>query len=91
MGKKAKPVTRGKRDPRRPKAPSRRRWTAAEKEILKRLYRTRSNAHIARLVGRTVEAVTFQGFRLGLSKGIRRLRIMGKENVRKRWRRRKPE
>jgi hypothetical protein len=82
---------RRRRDPRRSKASPRRRWTAAEKQILKRLYRTRSNAYIAQLVGRSITAVTFQGHRLGLSKGIRRLKHMGRENVRKRWRRRRSE
>ena len=76
---------------RRAQVTARRRWTSAEKEILKRLYRTRSNAYIGQLLGRSASAVTFQGYRLGLSKGIRRLKHMGRENVRKRWRRRRSE
>jgi len=91
MEKQARSGMRHKRDARQPKVPARSRWTAAEKEILKRLYRTHSNAHIAQLVGRSIPAVTFQGYRLGLSKGIRRLKHMGRENVRKRWRRRRSE
>ena len=91
MAKALKSGMRRKRDSRRSKTPPRRRWTEAEKQILKRLYRTRSNAYIAQLVGRSVTAVTFQGHRLGLSKGIRRLKHMGRENVRKRWRRRRSE
>jgi hypothetical protein len=91
VGKPAESPGRRKRDTQRKKVAARRRWTAAEKEILRRLYRTRSNAYIAQLLGRSASAVTFQGHRLGLSKGIRRLKHMGRENVRKRWRRRRSE
>jgi len=91
MGRPAKSPARRKRDAQRKKVAARKRWTAAEKEILRRLYRTRSNAYIAQLLGRSASAVTFQGYRLGLSKGIRRLKHMGRENVRKRWRRRRSE
>jgi hypothetical protein len=91
VAKALKSGMRRKRDSRLSNTLPRRRWTAAEKQILKRLYRTRSNAYIAQLVGRSVTAVTFQGHRLGLSKGIRRLKHMGRENVRKRWRRRRSE
>lgn len=55
---------------------------------MKRLYRTRSNADIARLLGRTVSSIVFKGYRLGLSKGIRRLKEMGRENINKRWQKR---
>ena len=61
------------------------RWTREEIAILKRLYRTHSNAEIAKELGRTVSSVVFKGYRLGLSKGVRRLREMGRENVGKRW------
>ena len=91
MAKRAGSGMRRKSDARRSKVTARIRWTAAEKEILRRLYRTRSNAYIAQLLGRSASAVTFQGHRLGLSKGIRRLKHMGRENVRKRWRRRRSE
>ncbi len=91
MGRQTKSPVHRKRDTQRKKVVARRRWTAAEKEILGRLYRTRSNAYIGQLLGRSVSAVTFQGYRLGLSKGIRRLKHMGRENVRKRWRRRRSE
>jgi len=91
MRERARSGKRHKRDVRRPRVTARRRWTAAEKEILRRLYRTRSNAYIAQLIGRSVSSVTFQGHRLGLSKGIRRLKHMGRENVRKRWHRRRSE
>ncbi len=65
------------------------RWTAEEVSILRRLYRTHSNAEIAQLLGRKVSSVVFKGHRLGLSKGIRRLKEMGRENIRKRWQPRK--
>ncbi len=61
------------------------RWTKEEVALLKRLYRTHSNAEIASLLGRKVSSVVFKGHRLGLSKGPRRLREMGRENIRKRW------
>ena len=61
------------------------RWTRSEIAILKRLYRTHSNAEIAKLLGRKVSSVVFKAHRLRLSKGIRRLREMGRENIRRRW------
>ena len=61
------------------------RWTKEEVALLKRLYRTHSNAEIAGLLGRKVSSVVFKGHRLGLSKGARRLREMGRENIRRRW------
>jgi len=53
--------------------------------ILRRLYRTRSNAEIAGILGRRVSSIVFKAHRLGLSKGIRRLREMGRENINLRW------
>jgi hypothetical protein len=61
------------------------RWTKEEVSLLKRLYRTHSNAEIAQLLGRKVSSVVFKGHRLGLSKGARRLKEMGRENIRRRW------
>jgi hypothetical protein len=65
------------------------RWTKEEISILRRLYRTHSNAEIAQVLGRKVSSVVFKGHRLGLSKGIRRLKEMGRENIRRRWQSRK--
>jgi len=61
------------------------RWTKEEVSLLRRLYRTHSNAEIAEILGRKVSSVVFKGHRLGLSKGARRLREMGRENIRCRW------
>jgi len=61
------------------------RWTKEEVALLKRLYRTHSNAEIAGILGRKVSSVVFKGHRLGLSKGARRLKEMGQENIRRRW------
>ena len=61
------------------------RWTREEVSLLKRLYRTHSNAEIAGILGRKVSSVVFKGHRLGLSKGPRRLREMGRENIKRRW------
>jgi hypothetical protein len=61
------------------------RWTKAEVSALKRLYRSHSNSDIAKVLGRKVSSVVFKGHRLGLSKGVRRLREMGQENIRMRW------
>jgi hypothetical protein len=62
------------------------RWTKVEIATLKRLYRSNSNMEIAQILGRKVSSVVFKGFRLGLSKGPRRLKEMGKENIALRWR-----
>jgi hypothetical protein len=79
-------VSRGKGERRsRPTARKRPRWTKAEIATLKRLYRSRSNREIAQLLGRSVSSIVFKGYRLGLSKGIRRLKEMGRENINKRW------
>ena len=61
------------------------RWTNEEVILLKRLYRTHSNAEIAEIIGRKVSSVVFKGHRLGLSKGARRLKEMGRENIKCRW------
>jgi len=61
------------------------RWTSEEVALLKRLYRTHSNAEIAEIIGRKVSSVVFKGHRLGLAKGVRRLKEMGRENIRHRW------
>jgi hypothetical protein len=61
------------------------RWTREEVSLLKRLYRTHSNAEIAGILGRKVSSVVFKGHRLGLSKGARRLKEMGRENIKRRW------
>ena len=87
MGKIAASNREGTRKSRRP-ARKRPRWTKEEVTTLKRLYRTRSNANIARLLNRSVSSIVFKGYRLGLSKGIRRLKEMGRENINKRWKKR---
>jgi hypothetical protein len=61
------------------------RWTKEEVALLKRLYRSNSNEEIAKILGRKVSSVVFKGHRLGLSKGARRLREMGRENIKRRW------
>ena len=61
------------------------RWTKEEVSILRRLYRRNSNAEIAGVLGRKVSSVVFKGHRLGLSKGARRLKEMGQENIQRRW------
>jgi hypothetical protein len=61
------------------------RWTKEEVSLLKRLYRIHSNAEIAQILGRKVSSVVFKGHRLGLSKGARRLKEMGRENISRRW------
>jgi hypothetical protein len=65
------------------------RWTREEIATLKQLYRSKSNADIARVLGRSVSSIVFKGYRLGLSKGIRRLKEMGRENINKRWHQKK--
>jgi hypothetical protein len=61
------------------------RWTREEVSLLRRLYRTHSNAEIAGILGRKVSSVVFKGHRLGLAKGARRLKEMGRENISRRW------
>ena len=65
------------------------RWTQEEIMILRRLYRTHSNAQIAEVLGRKVSSIVFKGHRLGLAKGVRRLKEMGRENINLRWHARK--
>ena len=67
------------------------RWTNEEVALLKRLYRTHSNAEIAEIIGRKVSSVVFKGHRLGLHKGARRLKEMGRENISHRWEPLKPK
>jgi hypothetical protein len=62
------------------------RWTKEEIAALKRMHRSRSNAEIAKVLRRKTSSVVFKAHRLGLSKGPKRLREMGKQNVAKRWR-----
>ncbi|MGA2260517.1 MAG: hypothetical protein ABSH28_03670 [Acidobacteriota bacterium] len=78
-------ANRGRMQSSRLASSKRPRWTREEISTLKRLYRTRSNAEIARVLKRTVSSIVFKGYRLGLSKGIRRLKEMGRENINKRW------
>lgn len=61
------------------------RWTKEQIAILKRLYKSRSNADIAEAVGRKVASVVYMAHRLGLYKGVRWMRKMGQENIRHRW------
>jgi hypothetical protein len=68
------------------KAPSgKRRWTAQEVRLLKRLYSSNSNREIARQLRRPLSGVIAQAFHLGLRKNSRRLAIMGRENIQLRW------
>lgn len=64
------------------------RWTKSEVALLKKLYKTQSNATIADLLGRKVSSVVFKAHRLGLAKGLKRLKEMGRENISRRWKRR---
>ena len=83
---KAVAVNRSRRQKASPaRARKRPRWTREEIATLRSLYRTQSNAAIARVLGRSVSSIVFKGYRLGLSKGIRRLKEMGRENINKRW------
>jgi hypothetical protein len=78
-------LPRDKRKTKSKRSQVRPRWTKEEVALLRRLYRTHSNAEIAAILGRKVSSVVFKGHRLGLAKGARRLRDMGRENIRKRW------
>lgn len=61
------------------------RWTKGEVAKLRRMYKSSSNAEIARALERKVSSIVFKGYRLGLSKGVKRLKAMGKENIAFRW------
>ena len=78
-------MPRKKSNRKKPISRVRPRWTKEEVSLLRRLYRTHSNAEIAGILGRKVSSVVFKGHRLGLSKGARRLREMGRENIKRRW------
>jgi hypothetical protein len=84
MRKAKRPSTKkASKQPGRPRV--RPRWTKEEIGILRRLYKSQSNAAIAKVLGRKVSSVVFKAHRLGLAKGARRLREMGQENIRRRW------
>ncbi|MEW5976064.1 MAG: hypothetical protein AB1898_09715 [Acidobacteriota bacterium] len=73
--------------PLEPPAPRiKRRWNKSELELLRKLYKTHSNAEIASVLGRKVASVVSKGHTLGLYKGVRRLQRMGRENISLRWR-----
>jgi hypothetical protein len=61
------------------------RWTIKEIAILKKMYPTHSNAEIGKVLRKKTSSVVFKGHRLGLSKGPRRLKQMGRENIAVRW------
>ncbi|RMH03855.1 MAG: hypothetical protein D6702_04740 [Planctomycetota bacterium] len=62
------------------------RWTPEEIQELRRLYPTHSNLEIAQALGRTQKSVVSKAHDLGLRKSPERLRRMGEENVRRRYR-----
>lgn len=66
-------------------ASSKRRWTAQEIRLLKKLYPSNSNQAIARQLHRPLSGVIAQAFHLRLRKTSRRLAIMGRENIQRRW------
>ncbi len=75
---------------RKKKAPAKpgqvkKRWTKQQISVLKRLYKNHSNAEIAKEIGRKEASVVYKAHRLGLYKGVRRLRLMGQENILHRW------
>lgn len=75
----------GKKKARAKSAQFKKRWTREQINILKRLYKSHSNAEIAQAVERKVASVVYKAHRLGLCKGVRRMREMGQENIRYRW------
>ena len=79
-----KRIKRKKKPPAKP-AQVKKRWTKEQIHILKRLYKTHSNADIAKAVGRKVASVVYMAHRLGLYKGSRWMRKVGRENIRHRW------
>jgi len=81
----AKKTTQRKKKPPAKPAQVKKRWTKEEIRILKRLYKSHSNADIAKAMGRKVASVVYKAHRLGLYKGVRRMRQMGQENIRHRW------
>ncbi len=81
----AKKQTKRKRQVSAKTGQVKKRWTKEQIAILKRLHKTHSNADVAEAVGRTVASVAFMAHRLGLRKGIRFLREMGRQNIRHHW------
>lgn len=62
------------------------RWTTQELETLRELYPTSSNLEIAHALERSVKSVVSKAHNLGLKKDADRLKAMGRENVRLRYR-----
>ena len=61
-------------------------WDAAEVKTLKRMYAMSSNLVIARELQRSIKSVVSKAHHLHLRKTPQRLREMGRENVRVRYR-----
>ena len=61
------------------------RWTKEQIAVLKRLYKTHSNADVAKAVGRKAASVAYMAHRLGLYKSVRQRRETGRQNIRHRW------
>lgn len=62
------------------------RWSLEELELLAELYPTASNLEIAKLLGRSVKSIVSKAYTEGLKKDPERLREMGRQNVRRRYR-----
>jgi DNA-binding NarL/FixJ family response regulator len=81
----AKKVTRRKKKALAKPGQVKKRWTKQQIRVLKRLYKSHSNADIAKEIGRKEASVVYKAHRLGLYKSVRRLREMGQENILYRW------
>ena len=76
----------GMQSKKRKRGPQKRpRWNGEDLKLLRRLHRKMSNAAIARRLGRTLQGITSKAHKLGLMKAAERLEKMGRENIARRW------
>lgn len=62
------------------------RWTVKQEALLRRFYADNPNSAVAKRIGRSVKSVVSKAHQMGLRKSKKRLREMGAENVRWRYR-----
>jgi hypothetical protein len=67
------------------------RWSDEEETLLRKCYAQSSNVELASLLGRSVKSIIAKASSMGLKKGPERLRAMGQENIRLRYRKKTPD
>jgi hypothetical protein len=66
------------------------RWNQKQISLLRKNYRSMSNAELSKIIGRPVSSIVFKAHKLRktntrIKKGAKRLTEMGRENISRRW------